>query len=67
MSETDILALKKSLTQLSENERRDVSAFVVRLGQETEEWKTETAKRLDEMASGHMTSVSDLRKTLGHA
>ena len=67
MDGLDLIALKQSLTQLTEKERRDISAFIVRLGQDSQEWKEETSRRLDEMASGNMTSVSDLRKELGDA
>ena len=67
MDGLDLIALKQSLTQLTEKERREISAFIVRLGQDSQEWKEETSRRLDEMASGNMTSVSDLRKELGDA
>lgn len=67
MSGLDLLALKQSLTKLSEQERREVSAFLVRLGQESDAWKEETAQKLDAMAAGEKTSVADLRDKLGHA
>ena len=44
MSSIELLSLKQTLTQLSEEERREVSAFLQRLGQESESWKEETAK-----------------------
>ena len=66
MSEVELLTLKQQLTKLSEPERREVSAFIVRLGQETTEWKAETARRLDEMASGKKTSLSELRDRVDH-
>lgn len=37
MSDSDLLTLKQQLTKLSESERREVSAFIVRLGQESKE------------------------------
>jgi hypothetical protein len=67
MTATALLDLKQRLARLSEAQRRDVSAFLIRLGQETPAWKKETAKRLDEMASGKQVSVAQLRKQLGHA
>lgn len=66
MSESELLTLKQQLTKLSESERREVSAFIVRLGQETKEWKEETARRLDEMSVGKRTSISDLKDQIGH-
>ena len=66
MSDTDLLTLKQHLTQLSEPERREVSAFIVRLGQESKEWKEETARRLDEMGAGKKTSLSDLKDKIDH-
>lgn len=61
MSDTELLSLKQQLTKLSEPERREVSAFIVRLGQESQEWKDETARRLDEMGAGQKTSLSELK------
>jgi hypothetical protein len=55
------------LANLSETERREVSAFLIRLGQESGEWKKETTRRLSAMASGKQTSVATLRRRLGHA
>lgn len=66
MSEVELLTLKQQLTKLSELERREVSAFIVRLGQETSEWKAETSRRLDEMASGKKTTISELRDRIDH-
>ena len=62
-----LLDLKQRLARLSETQRRDVSAFLIRLGQETPDWEKETSRRLDDMARGNKTSVSQLRKPLGHA
>ena len=67
MSATALLDLKQRHARPSEAQRRDASAFLIRHGQETPAWKKETAKRLDEMASGKQVSVAQLRKQLGHA
>lgn len=67
MTATALLDLKQRLARLSEAQRRDVSAFLIRKGQETPAWKRATAKRLDEMASGKQISVAQLRRQLGHA
>ncbi len=66
MSDSELLTLKQQLTKLSEHERREMPAFIVRLGQETEEWKEETARRLDELNAGKKTSIADLKDQIGH-
>lgn len=60
------MELKQRATTLSEEDRQNLSAFLIRLGQEKEEWKQETARRLDEMSEGKQVNVADLRKQLGH-
>jgi hypothetical protein len=67
MTATAFLELKQRATKLTEKERRDLSAFLIRLGQERAGWKQETARRLDAMAAGKKVSVAELRKQLGHA
>ena len=67
MTATAFLALKQRASKLTEGERRHLSAYLIRLGQERVGWKKETARRLDAMALGKKISVTDLRKQLGHA
>ena len=67
MTATAFLDLKQRASKLSERERQDLSAYLIRLGQERSAWKRETARRLNEMGKGKKTSVADLRKQLGHA
>lgn len=67
MTATAFLDLKQRASKLSERERQDLSAYLIRLGQERAGWKKETARRLDEMAKGKKTSTAELRKQLGHA
>ncbi len=67
MTATALLDLKQRLARLSEAERRQISAFIIRRGQETAAWKKETARRLDDMASGKKVGVAKLRRQLGHA
>ena len=67
MTATAFLDLKQRASKLSERERQDLSAYLIRLGQERAGWKKETARRLSEMAKGKKTSVAALRKQLGHA
>ena len=66
MTEAAFIGLKQQLVQLTENERQEVSAFLLRLGRENDEWKRETARRLKQMAAGEQTSVAELRARLGH-
>ncbi len=67
MTATAFLDLKQRAAQLSEQERRQLSAYLIRLGQERPTWKRETARRLDEMGKGQKVSVAALRRQLGHA
>ena len=66
MTATAFLELKQRATKLSEKERKSLSAYLIRLGQERAEWKQETARRLNAMAAGKKVSVAKLRKQLGH-
>ena len=65
MTATAFLDLKQRASKLSEPERRQFSAFLIRLGQERPAWKKETAGRLAEMEAGRKVSVAELRKQLG--
>ena len=67
MTATAFLDLKQRASKLSERERQELSAYLIRLGQERSAWKRDTARRLNAMAKGKKTSVADLRKQLGHA
>ena len=67
MTATAFLQLKQRASTLPEKDRRNLSAYLIRLGQERSGWKRETARRLDAMAAGDKVSVAELRKQLGHA
>ena len=67
MTATAFFELKQRASRLSEGDRRRLSAYLVRLGQERGDWKRETARRMKEMDEGKKVSVADLRKQLGHA
>src|SRR3954469_4256853 len=67
LTATASLDLKQRAPKLSEKERQDLSAYLIRLGQGRTGWKKETARRLNEMARGKKMSVAELRKQLGHA
>ena len=62
MTATAFLELKQRATKLSEKERRNLSAFLIRLGQERAGWKLETARRLNAMAAGKNASVAELEE-----
>ena len=66
MTATSFLDLKQRLVRVSEAERRELSAFLVRRGQERPAWKKETARRLKEMADGKQVSVAALRRRFRH-
>jgi hypothetical protein len=67
MTATAFLDLKQRAARLTEAERKNLSAYLIRLGQERAGWKQETARRLNAMAAGKKVSVAELRKQLGHA
>ena len=67
MSAIAILDLKQRVVKLPEKERQNLSAFLIRIGQDRAGWKQETARRLNAMAAGKKVSVAELRKQLGHA
>jgi len=66
MTATAFLELKQRASKLSERKRRELSAFLIRLGQERGGWKQETARRLNAMAAGRKITTAELRKQLGH-
>lgn len=67
MTATALLDLKQRLASLREGERRELSAYLIRLGQDAPAWKRETARRLRQMAAGKKVSTAALRRQLGHA
>ena len=67
MTATAFLELKQRASKLSESDRRSLSAYLIRLGQERVGWKRETARRRKEMEEGRKVSVEALRRQLGHA
>ena len=61
------LELKQRIAKLSETERREVSAFILRVKHESPAWKKETSRRMKEMDRGKKIRLTDLAKQLGHA
>ena len=47
-----MLQLKQQLSRLSDRERKEVSAFLHRLKQDSPAWRKEMARRMAEMDSG---------------
>lgn len=60
MTASAFLELKQRASKLSEQERRRLSAYLIKLGQERPAWKRETSRRLDDMAKGNKISVAGL-------
>ena len=52
MNAAAMLQLKQQLSQISEKERQEVSAFIHRLKQESPAWQKEMSKRMAEMDNG---------------
>ncbi|MCX6956236.1 MAG: hypothetical protein NTV51_29230 [Verrucomicrobia bacterium] len=67
MTATAALDLKQRLVKLSEAERREISAFLLRIKRETPAWKKEMSRRMKEMDQGKKVRLADLAKQLGHA
>jgi hypothetical protein len=67
MTATAMLDLKQRLGRLSEKERREMAAYLLRLKQETPAWKKEMSRRMREMDQGRKVRLADLAKHLGHA
>jgi hypothetical protein len=65
MTASAFLELKQRASKLSEEERRRLSAYLIKLGQQRSAWKRETSRRLDDMAKGNKVSVAGLRTQLG--
>ena len=67
MTATVALDLKQRISKLSEAERRDVSAFILRNKHESPAWKREISRRMKEMDRGKKIHLTDLARQLGPA
>jgi hypothetical protein len=67
MTATAALEFKQRISKLSEAERREVSAFILRIKHESPAWKKETSRRMKEMDRGKKVRLTVLAKRLGHA
>ncbi|MES2596850.1 MAG: hypothetical protein V4662_16015 [Verrucomicrobiota bacterium] len=52
MSTTEMLQLKQQLSRITDKERREVTAFLHRLKQNSPAWQKEMSKRMSEMDAG---------------
>ena len=59
----DILTLKQEAAKLAEPDRRELSLFLIRLGQETAAWRKEMARRMKRMDAGHRVSLAAFEST----
>jgi hypothetical protein len=60
------LQLKQQAALLSERERRELSAYLIRLGQQSARWRREMARRLRAMDKGRKISLAELERRLAH-
>jgi hypothetical protein len=59
-----LLELKQEISRLSPSERRELSAYLVRLRNESQEGKEVINQRMTEMDQGRKVPLSDLEKRL---
>lgn len=55
------LEIKQKLSQLSDADRRSISAFLLRLRHSSDEGKQERSRLMSEMDAGAKTRLSDLK------
>ncbi len=67
MTATAMLDLKQQLSRLSEADRRQVSAYLLRLKHESPSGRREATRIMKEMDQGKKTKLGELAKQLGHA
>jgi hypothetical protein len=59
-----LLQLKQEISRLSLRNRRELSAYMICLRHERQEWKKQTAKTLNDMAAGKSVSVEKLQRRI---
>ncbi len=59
-----VLELKQELSRLSNRERQELHAYLIRLKHETPEWKKSTARRLNAMKKGKGISSQELQSRI---
>jgi hypothetical protein len=60
------LELKQRLARLSERDRRDMSAYLLRLKHQSKSGRQGISKLMKEMDAGGKTSLTELASVLGH-
>ena len=60
------LDLKQRLARLSERDRRDMSAYLLRLKHQSKAGRQGISKLMKEMDAGRKTSLSKIATDLGH-
>jgi hypothetical protein len=61
------LDLKQRLARLSERDRRDLSAYLLRLKHESKNGRAEISKLMKKMDAGEKIKLSELAAKHGHA
>ncbi len=59
-----LLQLKQEISRLSQRERRELNAYMIRLRHERPEWKKETSRRMREMDAGKKVSIAELERVV---
>lgn len=59
-----MLELKQQVSRLSESERRELNAFLIRLRHEKPSWRRMISRRMKAMDDGKKITVPQLRKRL---
>ncbi len=59
-----LLELKQGVMRLTQSERRELRAFMVRLRHETPAGKREMARRIKAMQAGRYVTIEELEKRL---
>ena len=61
-----LLQLKQEITRLSQKERRELNAYLIRLRQERPEWKRVISRRMRDMDAGKKVTIDELERRLAH-
>lgn len=59
-----LLQIKQQITGLSPEERRELNAYLVRLRNETEEWRNTLDERMADMDQGRKVTMGELEERL---
>ena len=64
MTATAMLELKQRVSRLTKAERRELNAYMIRLRDETPEWRKTVSRRMRAMDAGRKVSSVELRRHL---